>query len=92
MELKDGLGRKVVYNSTVRILKCGLHNIFSGFYPKKLDLCRLWLLLLFDGVLIVQRDLGTAIVISLSGLMVYFLSGAPLKQFFILIPTGLIGL
>lgn len=34
------------------------------------------------GILIFQRDLGTAIVISLTGLLVYFLSGAPLKHFF----------
>lgn len=44
------------------------------------------------GILIMQRDLGTAIVISLSGLLVYFLSGAPLRHFFILIPTGVLAI
>lgn len=41
-------------------------------------------------VLILQRDLGTAVVISLSGLLIYFLSGAPLVQFLIIVPTGIL--
>ncbi len=41
-------------------------------------------------VLIVQRDLGTAIVISLSGLLIYFLSGAPIVQFLMIVPTGIL--
>lgn len=42
------------------------------------------------GILILQKDLGTAIVISVTGTLIYFLSGAPLTHFFTLIPTGLL--
>jgi len=41
-------------------------------------------------LLILQRDLGTAIVISFIGLFLYFLSGAPLFHFLILIPSALL--
>lgn len=36
---------------------------------------------LLVGIVILQRDLGTATVIALSGISVYFLAGAPLLQF-----------
>lgn len=39
-------------------------------------------------VLLFQRDLGTAAVISVTGVLIYFLSGAPLWQFVLLLPTG----
>ncbi len=42
------------------------------------------------GILLLQRDLGTAIVISLTGTILYFLSGAPISQFLLLIPSGLL--
>lgn len=45
---------------------------------------------LLVGVLLLQRDLGTAIVISLTGTALYFLSGAPISQFLLLIPGGLL--
>lgn len=65
----------------------------AAFLSKKI---KLWpfvsLTALLLGILILQRDLGTAIVISLTGLMIYFLSGAPLKHFFLLLPTGLVAI
>lgn len=42
------------------------------------------------GVLILQKDLGTAIVISFTGVFIYFLSGAPLMHFFTIIPAGVV--
>ncbi|HSX57652.1 MAG TPA: putative lipid II flippase FtsW [Candidatus Saccharimonadales bacterium] len=44
------------------------------------------------GILLVQRDLGTAMIISMIGLMIYFLSGAPIKHFLMIIPVGLVAI
>ncbi len=72
-------------------LKLGYIIYLAAFLSKKIRLMPFAVITAFlMGILIVQRDLGTAIVTSLSGLLVYFLSGAPLKQFFIIIPTGFI--
>ena len=85
-----GVGRLFAIQPS-EFLKLGYIIYLAAFLSKKVRLVPFVVITAFlMGVLIVQRDLGTAIVISLSGLMVYFLSGAPLKQFFILIPTGLI--
>src|SRR3989344_2466624 len=45
---------------------------------------------LLVGVLLLQRDLGTAIVIGFTGTMLYFLSGAPITHFLLLVPAGLL--
>ncbi|HEY4694954.1 MAG TPA: putative lipid II flippase FtsW [Candidatus Nanoarchaeia archaeon] len=63
----------------------------AAFLTKKV---RFWpfvtLTALLITVLIFQRDLGTAAVVSLTGLLVYFLSGAPILHFLLLVPAGLI--
>lgn len=49
----------------------------------------LFLTALLMGILILQRDLGTALIISITGLLIYFLSGAALTHFFLIVPAGL---
>ena len=46
--------------------------------------------ILISAIVLLQRDLGTTVVISATGLLVYFLAGAPLTHFFTLIPVGFI--
>src|SRR3989344_4919025 len=41
-------------------------------------------------IVLLQRDLGTTVVISATGLIVYFLAEAPLAHFFTLIPIGVL--
>lgn len=43
---------------------------------------------LISAIVLLQRDLGTTVVISLTGLIVYFLAGARIVHFFTLIPAG----
>ena len=38
------------------------------------------------GLVVIEPDLGTSTIILLTGLVMYFLSGAPIVQFFLLIP------
>lgn len=45
---------------------------------------------LISAIVLLQRDLGTTVVISATGLIVYFLAGAPIKHFFTIIPIGFI--
>lgn len=40
-------------------------------------------------ILLAQRDLGTAAIISMTGAAVYFLAGAPLVQFLLFVPAGI---
>lgn len=49
----------------------------------------LLLLGLIVGLVVLQPDLGTAIILSLISMMLYFLSGAPIWQFAMLIPCML---
>ena len=73
--------------------KLGYIIYLSAFLSKKV---KFWPFVILTGfllgVLILQRDLGTAIIISLTGLLVYFLSGAPLAHFFLLITAGLLSI
>lgn len=39
------------------------------------------------GLIVLEPDLGTAVILVGSGILVYFLSGAPLKYFLLLIPV-----
>src|SRR3990167_6574615 len=41
-------------------------------------------------IVLLQRDLGTTVVISATGLIVYFLAEAPIVHFFTLIPIGVL--
>ncbi len=45
---------------------------------------------LVAGVVLLQKDLGTTVVISATGLILYFLAEAPLIHFFTLIPAGIL--
>ncbi len=72
-------------------LKLAYIIYLSAFLSKRVKLMPFAVVTAFlVGVLIVQRDLGTAIVTSLSGLLIYFLSGASLTQFFIIVPAGIL--
>lgn len=55
---------------------------------------RLWAFLLLSGIIlsliILQPDMGTAIILALIALVLYFLSGAPLWHFALLAPLGII--
>ncbi|MDP2671562.1 MAG: putative lipid II flippase FtsW [bacterium] len=42
------------------------------------------------GIVLLQRDFGTAAIIALTGGAIYFLSGAALWQFLFLVPAGLV--
>jgi cell division protein FtsW len=42
------------------------------------------------GLIVLEPDLGTAVIIGSIAIVLYFLSGAPLRQFLFLIPTGLL--
>jgi len=42
----------------------------------------------FIGLILLQPDMGTAVIVSLIAFILYFLSGAPLGQFFLLLPVG----
>ena len=47
------------------------------------------------GLIILEPDMGTAVIIIATSIIMYFISGAPVRHFFALIPvfvTGLIGL
>lgn len=46
---------------------------------------------LLVGIILLQRDFGTTTIVALSGLAIYFLSGAPLWQFGMIVPIGLLG-
>lgn len=50
----------------------------------------LLLLLLVVGLVILQPDLGTAIIITAISVSLYFISGAPLRHFLMLIPLALL--
>ncbi len=63
----------------------------SAFLSKKVKFWPFAVLTgLLVGVLLLQKDLGTAIIISLTGVLLYFLSGAPIVHFFLLLPVGLL--
>lgn len=85
-----GIGRLFAIQPS-EFLKLGYIIYLSAFLAKRVKLAPFAVITAFlMGVLIIQRDLGTAIVISLSGLLIYFLSGAPLIQFFVIVPTGIL--
>jgi cell division protein FtsW len=65
--------------------------IYFSFWAKKLKHKKTWLLFLalfgiLIGLVLLQPDLGTALVIGVVGFGMYFVSGAPLKHFLILTP------
>ena len=43
------------------------------------------------GLIMLEPDMGTAIILSGTGVIIYFLSGAPIAQFLSLIPLGIAG-
>ena len=58
--------------------------------PKKHLVVFLGLLGLVVGAILLEPDLGTALVVGVVGVGMYFLSGAPLKHFFIMAPLVLV--
>jgi len=48
------------------------------------------LLFVVLGLIVLEPDLGTAIIIGAIAMVLYFLSGAPLAQFVLLIPVGVV--
>lgn len=73
-----------------------LSNYLSKYYSdlKKLKnfIFVLGLILAVFGLIMLQPDFGTGLVIVLSGISLLFISGAPLKYFIILISFGVLGL
>lgn len=62
---------------------------------KERFLAFLLLLGIVVGLIIIEPDMGTAFVLITVSLVIYFISGAPIRQFLLLIPTiflGIIGL
>jgi cell division protein FtsW len=91
-----GARRWISVGNTISIqpsefLKLGYIIYLAAFLTKKI---RFWPFLIVTGflvfVLLIQKDLGTASVTGLTGLFIYFLSGAPLLQFLILIPSSIV--
>lgn len=70
------------------------HSNGAGFSAKEKGRLKAFLLLtgIIFGLVILEPDLGTGIVIVSSALIMYFLSGAPTRHFAILVPLVLIGI
>lgn len=51
----------------------------------------LLLLAIVLGLVILQPDLGTAIIISIIGILMYFISGASIVHFLLMVPVALVG-
>ena len=63
----------------------------SAWLSKKVKLAPfIFITLLISAIVLLQRDLGTTVIISSTGLLIYFLSGASITQFFTLIPVGIL--
>lgn len=87
-----GVGRLFAIQPS-EFLKLGYIIYLAAFLSKKVKLTPFAVITVFLMiVLVIQKDLGTAIIVSLSGLLIYFLSGAALAQFFVMIPAGLVAI
>lgn len=87
-----GIGRLFAIQPS-EFVKLGYIIYLAAFLSKKVKLMPfVYITAFLVGVLILQRDLGTAIIISLTGLLIYFLSGAPLKHFLLILPTGILSI
>lgn len=69
--------------------------IYFSFWAEKLRSRKNWLpfltlLAILLGLILLQPDLGTALILGGVGVGMYFLSGAPIKHFFILAPVVLV--
>ncbi len=58
---------------------------------KKKTLTFLGVLVVLVGLIMLQPDLGTSVVLALSGLIIYFVSGASIWEFFLVVLLGLMG-
>jgi len=64
----------------------------AAFLSKKVRLAPfLFISGIILAIVLAQRDLGTSIILSVIGIMVYFVSGASLLHFFALVPLVVIG-
>lgn len=72
------------------IIKLTAVIFFAAVFEKKARFLPFMLVVLFSTVIIgiLQRDLGSAIVFDFIAMIMYFVSGAPLRYFFALIPFG----
>lgn len=62
----------------------------ASFFAKKVRIVPFLVVTgLIVGIVMLQRDLGTAIVISLTGFSIFFIAGSPLWQVLSLVPVGL---
>ena len=50
------------------------------------------LLAFFMGLVVLEPDMGTSIILGAGGVFLYFLSGAPLYHFFLLIPPAMLAI
>lgn len=62
-------------------------------YPEKSRLLPFFILLgLVLGLIVLEPDLGTAVIIGAIAITLYFLSGAPIWQFLLIVPAGILGI
>lgn len=66
----------------------------AWFTSKEKERLGAFLLLLFVvlGLVVLEPDLGTAVIIGGTALVLYFVSGSPISHFFLLLPLGTISL
>lgn len=73
------------------IAKLAYVAYLAALFSKKLKLTPfLVVTALVAAIVLLQRDLGTTVVISTVGLIMYFLAEAPLAHFFTIIPVGIL--
>lgn len=71
------------------VVKLAYVIYLASWLSKKLKLIPfIFVTVLISAIVLFQRDLGTTVVISVTGLIIYFLAEAPLRHFFTLIPAG----
>ncbi len=72
-------------------VKLGYIIYLAAFLAKKV---KFWPFAILTGllifVLLLQKDLGTAAILSVTGVLLYFLSGAPITHFLMIIPGGIL--
>ena len=76
----------------ILVLSNYLSKYYSDLKKFKNFILILGLILAVFGLIMLQPDFGTGLVIVLSGISLLFISGAPLKYFVILITFGVLGL
>ena len=71
------------------IVKLAYVIYLASWLSKKLRFAPfIFITVLISAIVLLQRDLGTTVVIAVTGLLIYFLAEAPLKHFLTVIPIG----